>query len=345
MNSKQWIFTILILCVAVSTLYFETPMYKSKKIAALLQEYSLTYDIDAKSINNNFTIKHELSELTTCEALMNKIGNFVHHKKPIVLTMVGFPYKSSNTKDKVLSSMADGAERYSLVYIHTLLEKIKKIYEPGAKLFIFTDGIAFCDIEHITDEAVTEYENSLKTLAQDLPYITILTMRDICPHQSPEEVRNLISHMNPSLENFHEMLGKDQKLQEDVAVLTQRLAFELALLLLTQQDIAKIGLQETHRSLQYSSFLKPFRPEETITCSVHYQKNPNRKIGLKLSDSCVTAWHGVLVETDGNFTIEHLKDVNKDHYRTALNIVNGLEIAHLQKLHDNNRITIKDKHP
>lgn len=170
-------------------------------------------------------------------------------------------------------------------------------------------------------------------------------MRDICPHQSPEEVRNLISHMNPSLENFHEMLSKDKKLQEDVAVLTQRLAFELALLPLTQSDIVKIGLQETHRSLQYSNFLKPFRPEETIACSVHYQKNPNRKIGLKLSDSCVTAWHGVLVETDGSFAIEHLKDVNKDHYRTVLNIVNGLEIAHLQKLHDNNRITIKDKHP
>jgi pyoverdine/dityrosine biosynthesis protein Dit1 len=157
-------------------------------------------------------------------------------------------------------------------------------------------------------------------------------MRDICPHQSPEEVRNLISHMSPSSENFHEILSKDQKLQEDVIVLTQRLAFELALLPFTQSDIVKIGLQETHTSLQYSNFLKPFRPEETIACSVHYQKNPNRKIGLKLSDSCITPWHGVLVETDGNFAIEHLKDVNKDHYRKVLNTVNGFKIAHLQKL-------------
>jgi len=332
MNSKQCMYVFLIICMGISILYVQRSRsdYITKNILAVLQEYTLSYDIDKKSVNDTTDITQEAPSLDTCTELIKKINCFVKNRKPIILTMVGFPYKSSHTKDKVLSSCADAAERYSLVYIHTLLEKIKKIYEPGAKLFIFTDGIAFCDIEKVSDAIVIEYENTLKTLILDLPYIEILTMQDLCPHQSLDEIRMLISNMNPSLESFREMVDKDTKLQNDVRVLTQRLAFELALLPLTQNEIAEIGLQETQRSLQYGNFLKPFRPEETITCSVHYQKDPNRKIGLKLSDSCVTAWHGVLVETGGNFTIEHLKDVDLTKYKKVLNTVNDVEISHLQ---------------
>jgi hypothetical protein len=82
----------------------------------------------------------------------------------------------------------------------------------------------------------------LKILAQDLPYIKILTMHDLCPNKSPEEVRNLIFHMSPSIESFHEMLSKDKKLQEDVTILTQRLAFELALLPLNYYHLHKATL-------------------------------------------------------------------------------------------------------
>lgn len=331
MNNKHIIAIFLITCTVMSILYFKSSEYISKNIVVLLQEYSLTYDIDKKSMNNNVDIMQENISFASCKELIKKITHFVRNKKPIILTMVGFPYKSSNTRDKVLSSVADAAERYSLVYIHTLLEKIKEIYEPGVKLFIFTDGIAFSDIEKVSDETVIEYENSLKTLVQDLPYIKIITTRDICPNKSPEEIRTLISIMNPSTESFYEMLDTDKKLQDDVAVLTQRLAFELALLSLTDNEIIEIGLKETQRSLQYSNFLKQFRPEEAITCSVHYQKDPNRKIGLKLSESCVTPWHGVLIETNGNFTIEHLKDIDQMYYQKVYQDTNNIRTVYLKK--------------
>lgn len=333
MNTKQWSFIVLIICFITSIILLERSLYKSyytsKKIVNIFEEYSLTYDIDAKSVNDNFTIIDEKVSLGTCKDLIKKINYFVDNKKPIILTMVGFPYKSCNTKDKVLSSVADGAERYSLVYIHTFLEKIKRVYEPGAKLFIFTDGIVFCDIEHVADEVVVKYENDLKKLVQDLPHIEIITMQTLCSGKSPQEIRNLVSQMNPSEKDFNAMIDNDKKLQKDVMILTQRLAFELALLPLTPHDIAEIGLKETQRSLQYSNFLKTFRPEESIRCSVHYQQNPNNKIGLKLSDSCVTPWHGVLVETKGKFTIQHLKDINQNQYKKVFNTINGLEIGHL----------------
>jgi len=217
-----------------------------------------------------------------------------------------------------------------LVYLQNFLNQIKAFYAHGIKLRIFTDGIVFCDIEKVSDDIVTEYENKLKIITEDLPDIEICTMRDLCPNQSPIEIRKQISSMQPSLGQFQGMLENDKKLQDDTDILRQRMEFELALLSLNDTEIADIALQEMHRSLQYSNFLKKFRPEETIACSVHYQKDLSKKIGLKLSDSCVTAWHGVLVETNGNFSIEHLKDIDLSRYQEAEWVINKLSLFYLK---------------
>jgi pyoverdine/dityrosine biosynthesis protein Dit1 len=256
---------------------------------------------------------------------------YVEQKKPIILTTVGFPYKSANIKDKVIASTADAAERYSLVFLQNFLNEIKALYSGGIQLIIFTDGIVFCDIEKISDITVLSYENTLKTLAQDLPDIKICTMTDL--HSlSPAEIRNNIATMDPSWNTFQEMVKTDVKLQEDIAILAERLAFELALSSFTKKEIFDIAAQETHRSMQYSNFLKKFRPAETITCSVHYQKHLDKKIGLKLSESCITPWHGVLVETDGIFTIKHLEDVDQSHYTRIQSYHNGIPLTHLKHI-------------
>ncbi len=300
-----------------------------KNIVNIFQQHTLTYDIDKKSVNDTDIALH-IRTIDEYAELSRKLAYFIKEEKPIILTMVGFPYKSSNTQDKVISSCADAAERYSLVYLQNFLNHIKSIYKPGIKLRIFTDGIAFCDIEQVPDDIVMQYEDTLKIITQDLPDIEICTMRDLCSKQSPIEIRKKISNMYPSLEEFHTMLENDKKLQDDTNILTQRMDFELALLSLSDEQIANIGLQEMHRSLQYSTFLKQFRPEETISCSVHYQKDLSKKIGLKLSDSCVTAWHGVLVETNGNFIIEHLKDIDLSKYQRTEWMVNGVSLPYLK---------------
>ncbi len=326
--------TILILFFLrsyLSQLSLQPTSTPPQNILAVFQEYVLRHDIDKKSINPDNDDEQSSHLPSGFDDLLKKIDYFVLENKPLLLTMVGFPYKSSNTKEKVLTSSADAAEAYSLHYLQNFLSKIQDCYSPGAQLYIFTDGIVFCDIEKVFDATVMEYENNLKTLSQDLPDIKIITMRDLCPHKSPQEIRELISSMSPSWEEFNNMLKNNKKIQDDIDVLTKRMAFELALLSLPNSEIMAIGLKETHRSMQYSNFLKRFRPEKAISCSVHYQKDISQKIGIKLSESCVTPWHGVLVEDHDHNVLAHLKEIDQSLYQKAQRIINGLSVVYLKK--------------
>lgn len=303
----------------------------AQDIVNVFQEYILTYDIDKKSIDENHSASPCIRKNNEYDMLLKKLNYFIQQQQPIILTMVGFPYKSVNTKEKVISSTADAAERYSLVYLQQFLDKIKKIYKPGIQLKIFTDGIVFGDLEYVLDDTIETYENMLKKMSYDLSDIKIFTMKDLCPSQLPTEIRSHISQFPPSFDIFCDMLKKDQKLQEDMTILIERLVFELSPLSLSTKEIEKIALREIHRGLQYSNFLKQFRSDETISCSVHYQKNLDKKIGLKLSDSSyITPWHGVLVEKNGYFTIEHLKEVDQSLYHIKEWNINDVSLAYLE---------------
>ncbi|HLJ31618.1 MAG TPA: L-tyrosine/L-tryptophan isonitrile synthase family protein [Candidatus Babeliales bacterium] len=336
MNNKIVLITSIFVSLSIISFYLYQQNYLKNNnkqlvdtIVTIFQKYVLTYDIDKQSINPEETVVSQAYPLDEYQTLSKKLMHYVEQKKPIILTMVGFPYKSANIKDKVISSDADAAERYSLVFLQNFLNEVKTIYKNGIQLIIFTDGIVFCDIEKVSDDTVLSYENALKILTQDLPDIKICTMHDLYS-LSPAEIRNNIATMNPSWNTFQDMVKTDTKLQEDIAILAQRLAFELALSSLTEKEITDIATQETHRGMQYSNFLKKFRAEETITCSVHYQKHLDRKIGLKLSDSCITPWHGVLVETNGIFSIKHLEDVDQSQYKQMHYYCNGLPLTHLK---------------
>lgn len=303
----------------------------AREIVTIFQEHMLTYDIDRKSIDEKYSVPNCIRKNNEYDILLKKLTHFIQSQQPIILTMIGFPYKSVNTNEKVISSTADAAERYSLLYLQRFLDKIKKIYPLGIKLRIFTDGIIFGDLERVSDSAIVLYESILKKISYDLPDIQFYTMHDLCLHQSAEEIRATITKLPPSFDLFCDMLEKDSKLQEDKALLIQRLAFELSSLSLDQEEIEAIALQEIHRGFQYSNFLKQFRPDETIACSVHYQKSLDKKIGLKLSDvSYITPWHGVLVERNGHFSIEYLKDIDHSLYHIKEWNINDVLLAYVE---------------
>ncbi|MBX9976679.1 MAG: isocyanide synthase family protein [Alphaproteobacteria bacterium] len=301
----------------------------SQDILNIFKEYVLLYDIDKKSAG--LTVDQAPSIPFGFDSLLKKIHALIIQNKPILLTLVGFPYKSSNIKDKVLSTKADGAERYALTYLQGFLNKIKKVYPPGATLMIFTDGFVFCDLEKVSDNVVIQYEDDLKTLAKDLPDIKVITMRDLCPGKTPAEIRQLLAKEEPSFESFKATLAHTEKCKDDVDVFTKWMAMELALLNLSEEERAMIAFKETHRGRQFSQFLKTYRPKETIACSVHYQKDVGAKVGLKLSNSDITPWHGVLVEMDEGPHITHLNTINMSDYNVTTQVVNDLPIVSLAR--------------
>src|SRR5579863_2776624 len=180
--------------------------YIAQQIISIFQKYVLTYDIDKKSIDSQAFLPSIFYPLNEYQELSKKIVSFLEQNQPLILTMVGFPYKSANIKEKVISVSVDAAERYSLMFLQSFLNEIKSIYPQEVKLIIFTDGIIFCDIEQVMDNTVICYENTLKIITQDLPNIEICTMSDLYPNQSPLEIREMISNMSPLWQTFQDMV-------------------------------------------------------------------------------------------------------------------------------------------
>ncbi len=65
---------------------------------------------------------------------------FINQNKPIQLTILGFPFKMP-VPIKTNRSLPDMGEVLSLKRLHFLTELIRKVYKPGAKITIVTEGV------------------------------------------------------------------------------------------------------------------------------------------------------------------------------------------------------------
>lgn len=304
------------------------------QIVEILLKHALTYDIDKRSVDSKVLQKDSIT-LKGFDGIEVKIQAAVEENKPIELNFVGFPYKSTNTDKKVLAHQLDAAERHSLVYLNDMLADISKIYQPGAILTIFTDGMVFCDIEGFSDQIVENYEQQLKHISQDLKHIRIVTLSDLLPGKTPAEMRSTIETYEPSEKAFQEKILNDNHLKDEIELLAKRMVLEMdhsaGRAYLAQHPPGDIAKKLTHRGMQYSAFLGAHRPKGSIRLSVHYQADVSTKMGIKLAEnSYVTAWHGVLIQnSDGSKQIAHLEDVDPKNYIKTSYTLNGLSLSYL----------------
>lgn len=62
---------------------------------------------------------------------------------PIHLVLPGFPFKSPNSKEKVLGILPDKAEEFALAHLDSLCKSIADLHKPGAELTIISDGLVY----------------------------------------------------------------------------------------------------------------------------------------------------------------------------------------------------------
>lgn len=92
-----------------------------------------------------------------------RVRHFTAQNATIELCLPAFPCKSSND-DKVTGRDPDRGEELALERLHSFVEAIEKIYEPGAKLWVISDGHVFSDCIGVDDADVHEYGEKLKEM-------------------------------------------------------------------------------------------------------------------------------------------------------------------------------------
>ena len=96
-------------------------------------------------------LEHALNKFDDSEArlaagvseFLSTIDYFVTAGRRVEACLPAFPFKSANKVYKVLGSLPDKAEELALERLNTMCTRIQKIYQPGAKITIVSDGITY----------------------------------------------------------------------------------------------------------------------------------------------------------------------------------------------------------
>lgn len=77
------------------------------------------------------------------EAFITTVEERVKRREPIRMILPAFPFKSPNVREKVLGTMPDFGEELALAHLNGLCENIAQVYEPGADVYISSDGLVY----------------------------------------------------------------------------------------------------------------------------------------------------------------------------------------------------------
>lgn len=116
------------LTVGVDAAAFET----ASKILQVINRYGLKRSADTTAKSDEGALKY-----------LALIYSHVKAGNVVPMCLPGFPFKSPNSRDKVLGKLPDRAEELSLAHLNGLCLSIKDIYPPGAQLTIISDGLVY----------------------------------------------------------------------------------------------------------------------------------------------------------------------------------------------------------
>lgn len=101
----------------------------ASKVLGIIEQYGLNYERTGAWEGFETFLPIVLGQVTRGES--------------IKILLPGFPFKSPNSRDKVLSTLPDLGEELALKHLNGLCENVKAVYEHGAEVHITSDGLVY----------------------------------------------------------------------------------------------------------------------------------------------------------------------------------------------------------
>lgn len=257
-----------------------------------------------------------------CASLpLQKILAAVRKNEPVTFILPAFPGKSPNP-EKVLGTLPDLAEKLALKFLGTLCQRIKKIYSPGIKLILCSDGRVFSDVIGMKESNVTAYQAEIDRLIKEMELSDISTFnldhfyKDLHFVQMREElmknfgqsldflklkIRNGASpSASPAEQESNRMYsGITRFLFEDSMHAGQTKSRSAI-----QKEARAKAYEVIRRSNAWSKLIFEHFPA-AVRLSIHPQTCGSTKLGIRLigDESWMTPWHGVAVESKNGYVL------------------------------------------
>lgn len=277
-------------------------------------------------------------EQTGKAILTSKIEAFVSGGNPIRFSMLGYPFKSSNTRDKVIGNTPDLGERVSLENFGRFSLECQQVYGPGCQFSIISDGYAFADIWGKSDKEVAQYTEIVRDMSKDLP-ISWFDMFSFYPATlSPQAIRErLMSDFGITSSELERRILFEQDVNYLYRGMIRFMKEEYAIRDFStntqRQKAAKISAREMmFRNEAYSALVRRNFADH-IRLSMHQSINNGAKYSFQLIPSpraMHSPWHSALVlHREGPVETMHRKDAEQAGYELVYE--NG-KPSHFQEL-------------
>jgi L-tyrosine isonitrile synthase len=242
-----------------------------------------------------------------------RVKRAVMRREAIVFVLPAFPAKSPSPA-KVLGALPDMAEQCSLEMLDGLCRRIARIYAPGARIVLCSDGRVFSDVVGMRELDVTAYHAELRRMIARLPGQSIDTfdLEDVYPGVSFAEMRErlIVRHGTPLEELKAECAagGEPQRLYCGITRFLVEDATRPGMTMsktALQKDCRRRAYEVIQRSKAWGDLLATCFPD-AVRLSIHPQSCGSEKLGIGFIPATgpwLTPWHAVAVDIGGRFVL------------------------------------------
>ncbi len=266
---------------------------------------------------------------------LSKIVTAIQLGKPIEFVLPAFPGKSPNLA-KVLGILPDMAEKRALEFLQHLCDRIKRIYSPGARIILCSDGRVFSDVVGMRDEDVTAYQREISKIIADskMSELSTFDLDDLYIGMSFDQMRaQLMQEFGEPIEILKAAISRGGKNPECSVddLEANRLYCGITRFLVEDSTFpgqikSRTSIQKECRTRAYDVIQRSkawgdwveARFPNAVRLSIHPQTCGSKKLGIRLiePDQWLTPWHGVAVEVNGRFML--LKRSQAEHLGAKL---------------------------
>ncbi|MFI2606653.1 L-tyrosine/L-tryptophan isonitrile synthase family protein [Kitasatospora sp. NPDC018619] len=237
-----------------------------------------------------------------------QLADFIAVGEPIVLTLPGFPCKSPNPA-KVLGHLPDEGERLSLTFLDGLCAGIGRLYAPGARILICSDGHVFGDLIGVPDDRIDAYSDALTAMIarEGLHRLDTFDLRAVLGDLPYDEKRARVhARYAPSVAELREQVLTEEETLRLYRGITRFLTEDTVGFPGTrsalQRECRRRAYGVIQRSRAWGELIAEHHPR-AVRLSIHPQPAGAAKFGIRLlaaADSWTTPWHSaVLHRADG----------------------------------------------
>ncbi len=246
--------------------------------------------------------------------LADKIDSFVRQNKVINFIMLGFPFKSTNTRDKVLGQLPDLGEQLTLDNFASFNKSIQQVYTPGVNIGIASDGYIFNDLLDVDDSVVDQYKEISADMGKNSP-MSWYTLKDFFSGDTAIKRIKIMTQLAPTPEKLEQEIllnpdvnflyrGMTRFMMEELAVKNYPSGNQL-------QKAAKILTRQMMMRNEAWSNLVKAEFSDRIRLSMHPSINNGQKYSFKLipgANANHSAWHCTIFLNDKEVVTIHRKD-------------------------------------